>query len=396
MIFRLTKRMLAETDKRLLFKFAYNFGWKGIRAVQAFQRRLGRGEQFPAFMFLSITSNCNLRCQGCWVTPSVPALELAPGDIENVIEGCKRHGSYFFGIMGGEPLLYKGLFDIMEKHPECYFLIFTNGTLLTDEVARTMRRLGNVTPLISVEGTADVSDVRRGGSDVYSHAMQALENCSRNRLVTGVATSVCKSNFRDLVSEKFVNELVARKVHYLWYYIYRPVGGTPHPELALDRGEILELRKFIVNTRMKAPIALVDSYWDHLGRALCPAATGIGYHINPAGYVEFCPPIQYAKENIRDANWTEAVRKSEFLAGFRKLASSSSRGCILLENPGLMAKFIVEQKARNTSGRCAGVEELEAMGCCASHHQPGGEVPEKHWAYKLAKKYWFFGFGAYG
>ncbi|MFA6292274.1 MAG: radical SAM/SPASM domain-containing protein [Victivallales bacterium] len=396
MIFKLTKRMLLETDKRLLFKFAYNFGWKGIRAVQAFERRAKKGEQFPAFLFLSITNNCNLKCQGCWVTPSVPALELAPGEIENVIESCKRHGSYFFGIMGGEPLLYKGLFDIIAKHPECYFLIFTNGTLLTDEIAREMRRLGNVTPLVSVEGTADVSDIRRGGRDVYSHTMQALENCSRNRLVTGVATSVCKSNFRDLVSEKFVNELVAKKAHYIWYYIYRPVGGTPHPELTLDRSEILELRKFIVDIRMKAPIAIVDSYWDHLGRALCPAATGMGYHINPAGYVEFCPPIQYAKENISDANWPEAVKGSEFLAGFRKLASSTSRGCILLENPKLMAKFIVEQKALNTSGRCAGIEELESMGCCASHHQPGYEVPERHWAYRFAKKYWFFGFGAYG
>ena len=396
MIFQLTKRMLLETDKRLLFKFAYNFGWKGIRAVQAFERRVKKGVQFPAFLFLSVTNNCNLKCQGCWVTPTVPALELAPGEIENVIESCKRHGSYFFGIMGGEPLLYKGLFDIIEKHPECYFLIFTNGTLLTDEIAREMRRLGNVTPLLSVEGTADVSDVRRGGRDVYSHTMQALENCSRNRLVTGVATSVCKSNFRDLVSEKFVNELVAKKVHYIWYYIYRPAGKSPHPELTLDRGEILELRKFIVDIRMKAPIAIVDSYWDQHGKALCPAATGMGYHINPAGYVEFCPPIQYAKENIKDSNWPETVKGSEFLAGFRKLASSTSRGCILLENPKLMAKFIVEQKALNTSGRCAGIEELEVMGCCASHHQPGDEVPEKHWAYRLAKKYWFFGFGAYG
>lgn len=388
--------MLVETDKRLLFKFAYNFGWKGIRAVQSFERRLKKGEQFPAFMFLSVTSSCNLRCQGCWVTPVSPALELSAGDIENVIESCRRNGSYFFGIMGGEPLLYKGLFDIIGRHPDCYFLIFTNGTLLTDEVAREMRRLGNVTPLVSVEGTQDVSDIRRGGRDVYLHAMEALENCSRNRLVTGVATSVCKSNFRDLVTRKFIDDLISKKVHYLWYYIYRPVGKTPHPELALDRDEILALRKFIVDARTEAPIAIVDSYWDHLGRAMCPAATGIGYHINPAGYVEFCPPIQYAKENIRDANWTEAVKKSEFLSGFRKLASSASRGCILLENPGLMAKFISEQKAINTSGRCEGVEELEAMGRCPSHNQPGEEIPEKQWAYRLAKKYWFFGFGAYG
>jgi MoaA/NifB/PqqE/SkfB family radical SAM enzyme len=396
MIYQLTKRMLTETDIRLLFKFAYNFGWKGMRAVQAFERRVKNKEYFPAFLFLSVTNNCNLKCQGCWVTPSVPAIELSTGDIEAVIDACKRHGSYFFGIMGGEPLLYGKLFEIIEKHPECYFLIFTNGTILSDEIARTMRRLGNVTPLVSIEGTADVSDVRRGSGDVYSRAMQGLENCTRNKLITGVATSVCKSNFRDLVSERFVNELVAKKVQYLWYYIYRPVGKYPHPELALDRSEILELRRFIVDTRIKSPIIIVDSYWDHLGRAMCPAATGISHHVNPAGYVEFCPPIQYAKENIKNGDLAEAIKGSEFLAEFRKITSRSSRGCIILENPGLMAKFLLEQKALNTSGRCTGVEELEVMNCCASHHQPGDEVPEKHWAYRLAKKYWFFGFGAYG
>ena len=34
--------------------------------------------------------------------------------------------------------------------------------------------------------------------------------------------------------------------------------------------------------------------------------------------------------------------------------------------------------------------------CGQSQHQPGQEIPEKHWMYRLAKKHYFFGFGAYG
>ena len=30
-----------------------------------------------------------------------------------------------------------------------------------------------------------------------------------------------------------------------------------------------------------------------------------------------------------------------------------------------------------------------------SQHDPGNEIPEKHWMYRFAKKHWFFGFGAY-
>jgi hypothetical protein len=40
--------------------------------------------------------------------------------------------------------------------------------------------------------------------------------------------------------------------------------------------------------------------------------------------------------------------------------------------------------------------ELELMEPCPSHHLAGREVPERSWAYRFAKKHWFFGFGAYG
>ena len=61
----MVRRMLTEPDKRLLWKFVYNFGYKGMRAVEKFKKRLKRGEYFPAFLFLSVTNACNLTCQGC-------------------------------------------------------------------------------------------------------------------------------------------------------------------------------------------------------------------------------------------------------------------------------------------------------------------------------------------
>ena len=65
MLLNFAKRMLTEPDPRLLFKFAYNFGFKGVRSVQLYKKRLKRGEHFPPFLFLSVISGCQLRCQGC-------------------------------------------------------------------------------------------------------------------------------------------------------------------------------------------------------------------------------------------------------------------------------------------------------------------------------------------
>lgn len=397
MSLRFVQRILTEPDKRVLFKFMWTFGWKGMRSVERFQKRLEKGPAFPAFLFISVTDQCNLSCQGCWVTPSTPRRELDVAALESIVTQCKRQGSYFFGILGGEPLLHKGLFELFERHPDAYFLLFTNGTLITDATARAMRRLGNVSPLISIEGLREVSDERRGGKDVYARALAGIEHCRKHRLVIGAATSICRSNVQDLASDAFIQDLAGRGVHYLWYYIYRPVGPHPTPELALAPEQITALRQFIVDRRPSAPLMIVDAYWDHDGRALCPAAVGIAHHIGPGGDIEPCPPLQFAVENIRDGKPLDVlIGESAFLEAFREFSRRTTQGCIIMEDPARLKDFLLSQGARDTSGRGTGYTELAAMNPHASHHAPGSEIPEKCAGYRFAKKRWFFGFGAYG
>ena len=392
------KRMLTEPDKRLLAKFAWNFGWKGMRAVSRFEKRMERGgDFFPAFLFISVTDQCNLACQGCWVTPATPRRELDVETLDSLVRQSKAQGSFFFGILGGEPLLHKGLFDLFGRHPDAYFLLFTNGTLITDDIAKEMRRVGNVSPLISIEGSREVSDERRGGSNVYDRTLAGLEQCRRNRLVIGAASSICRSNLQDLASEAFIRELAGLGVHYLWYYLYRPVGPQPTPGLALEPAQILDLRRFIVDSRTRSPLMIVDAYWDHDGNALCPAAVGMAHHIGPGGEVEPCPPIQFARDNIHDGRpLVELFRDSEFLKAFRDFSRTTTRGCVIMEEPARLHAFLEAQGALDSSGRGTAYQELAAMQPHTSHHVPNGEIPERCPGYRFAKKYWFFGFGAYG
>src|SRR5690606_1487055 len=67
MYFRMLRRAVAETDKRLLWKLFWTMGVHGARSVIRHKRRLRRGEWFPPFRYVSIINSCNLRCQGCWV-----------------------------------------------------------------------------------------------------------------------------------------------------------------------------------------------------------------------------------------------------------------------------------------------------------------------------------------
>ena len=397
MSLKLAYRMWRSTDARLLWKFAYNFGYKGLRSVQLFKRRLKQGEVFPPFLYISITNTCNLHCQGCWVDVRHPQKTISLDEMNRLIENAKAHGNSFFGLLGGEPFLHPDLLPILEAHPDCYFQIFTNGQFITDEVAARLRKVGNATPLISIEGSELVSDQRRNGKDVLKRTLEGLDTCLRHKLITGVAASVCQSNIDDLVNEDWVDELIARGVHYIWFHTYRVVGPNAAPELALSPEQVLKVRRFAVEMRNQKPVVFVDAYWDDKGQALCPAATGISHHIGPGGDIEPCPVIQFATESIRDndGDLFKTMTTSPLLADFRKTAASATRGCVILERPDLLKQVVERHQCKDTTARNTALAELEAMQPRSSQHNPGQEIPEKHWVYRFAKKHWFFGFGAY-
>jgi MoaA/NifB/PqqE/SkfB family radical SAM enzyme len=396
MYLQMAKRVILETDKRLVAKLAVNFGIKGAMSVMRFRSRLRRGEYFPPFLYISVLNSCNLRCQGCWVDVAARQEKIPEENMHRMIREAEEAGNSFFGILGGEPFMHRELLDILEEHPESYFQIFTNGQLITEDKARQMRRMGNVSPLVSVEGSEITSDIRRGKSGVLSKTMQGLQNCLKHKLLTGVSTSLCANNFEEMLNEKWIDRLIDMGVMYCWFHTYRPVGPDPRPELALTPEQQLQIRKFVVEMRCRKPIAIIDAYYDHDGQALCPAATGISHHISPWGGIEPCPIVQFSRENIRDSRHLKDVFvQSEFLKDFRQAAASSTRGCIVLERPDLLKGVIEKHGAADGTARKTAMTELEAMTPKTSQYRKGEEVPEKSLAYRLAKKLFFQDFGAY-
>ncbi|MDR0895574.1 MAG: radical SAM protein [Prevotellaceae bacterium] len=395
---RAALRVPRECAPRLIWKFVYTFGWKSMRNLSRFERRQAKGEPFfPAFLMISVTEQCNLACSGCWVSGG-GRKQLTVEQLDGIIDSARQKGSYFFGILGGEPLLHKGLLDVMERHADCYFQLFTNGILLTDHVAMRLRRMGNVTPLISIEGLEQESDARRGGKEVFRRTLEGVHACRRAKLIFGVAASICRSNYDELVSRDYIERIAREGAHYLWYYLYRPVGDNPHPEKALSHEQVLAFRRFVVEQRKNAPLFIIETYWDDQGNALCPGATGMSHHIAPSGALEFCPPIQLAAECI-DATGSDTAslfERSAFLAALRRLTAESSRGCILLEDPQKLAAFLETQQAADTTSRQHALDEYRRMTPLAGHNCPGEEIPEQNIFYRWVKKRYFFGFGAYG
>jgi hypothetical protein len=187
---------------------------------------------------------------------------------------------------------------------------------------------------------------------------------------------------------------------YAWFHVYRPMGPDANPQLCLTPEQQLRARRFVVEMRAKKPIILIDAYYDGEGKALCPAATGISHHINPWGGIEPCPIVQFTKESIHaseaDArSLRDKFLHSAFLRDFRELAQSTTRGCIVLERPDLLKQLVEKHGAEDATVRGTALAELEAMQLRKSQYNPGQEIPEKNWLYRLAKRYWFNDFGVY-
>ena len=67
----------------------------------------------------------------------------------------------------------------------------------------------------------------------------------------------------------------------------------------------------------------------------------------------------------------------------------------MLENPALVLEIADRHGARDMTQRGTAREELRAMIPRSSQDLPGLEIPEKHWMYRFAKRYWFNDFGTY-
>lgn len=398
--FKMAKRVLLETNKRLLWKLFWNMGVKGTRSVLKHRSRMKKGQFFPPFLYVSIINSCNLRCQGCWVDVAHKQQTIDVAAMNKLINEAKSVGNTFFGIVGGEPFMHPELFEILESHPDCYFQIFTNGQFITAEKAERLFRMGNVTPLISVEGNEIISDQRRGRDGVFNKTLEGIQNCLDANVMTGVCTSLARSNIDHLLTEEWVDRLIEMGVLYTWFHVYRPMGPDATPELCLTPEEQRRARQFVVDMRAKKPIIIVDAYYDGAGKALCPAANGISHHINPWGDIEPCPIVQFSKESIHsseddDRTLFDKFTQSEYLADFRKVAQETTRGCIVLERPELLKQVVETHSAKDSTARGTALQELEAMHPRTSQYHPGHEIPEKNLYYRFAKKFLFNDFGVY-
>lgn len=195
---------------------------------EAFRRRYGIYP--PGFMVISPTMRCNLTCRDCYAGSHIRVRDTLPYAVLSRIldEKAALWGSHFTVISGGEPFMYedsgKTIIDVFSEHPDQYFLVYTNGTLIDRPTAERLGEIGNVTPAVSVEGFENLTDARRGAG-TFARILQAMENLRAAGVPFGISTTVSRRNVHTIISDEFVDFFFDRQgCVYQWIFQYMPIG----------------------------------------------------------------------------------------------------------------------------------------------------------------------------
>ena len=208
-------------------------------------------------LFLELTLRCNERCIHCGSSAGdVPSEELAVSDYDRLLREVKEDmgtGHKMLCITGGEPLLRREFFEITDIAHRLGFSwgMTSNGTLITKDVARDLKRVGMRTISVSIDGLEETHDNFRRTPGGYAKAMQGVENLLEvgGWSAVQITTVVTHENISQLDE---LYRIFDKMDIDSWRVInIEPIGrAKAHPELILTPEDYRYMFEFIRSKRI--------------------------------------------------------------------------------------------------------------------------------------------------
>lgn len=307
------------------------------------------GYKTPYFLVISPTMRCNLRCPGCYAGEYEQETELSFELFDRVLNEAEDMGIFFATISGGEPFIRQDLLEIFEKHDETYFQVYTNGTLIDEKLAKRLSRLGNVAPMISIEGFEEETDERRG-KGTFKRIISAVDYLKEEGVVFGGSITVTRRNNDLVCSEELIDFLVERGARVIWYFQYIPIGRCPQIELMPTPEQRDKLRRRINDLRSRKPVFIGDFWNDGPHVDGCIAGGKRYFHINSKGDVEPCVFTHFAVDNIKNKSLKEALNSDFFkmIRGRQPYRKNLLTPCMIIDAPEVLREAVSKSGAYPT------------------------------------------------
>ncbi len=347
-------KVLDETDpyvaKTTLLNLGYNAFFKGTKMIR--ENRKKYNCNIPWLILFDPTTACNMHCTGCWSGTYGHKFNLTYEDMDKIVTQGKELGIYLYMMTGGEPLVRKAdVLKLAEKHNDVEFAFFTNSTLVDEDFCKEVVKRGNMTFLLSLEGTPETNDGRRGDGH-YDKVMKAMDLFKKYGILFGTSICYTSANVEAVTSDDFFKLISEKGARYGFYFHYMPVGNNAAPELL----PTMEQREYMINrirsVRKNFDYEFYPMDFQNDGEFVggCIAGGRNYFHINSAGDAEPCVFIHYSNMNIHDHSILEILQSPLFLAYHKGQPFNENhlRPCPMLENPQFLQKMVKETGAHST------------------------------------------------
>ncbi len=303
------KRILAPHVARRIFDLWGRVLLPARQRKRIMQRfREEHGAPPPWFLVISPTRACNLACTGCYANSGSAQVASLPWDMLNriVTEAKEQWGIGLFVFSGGEPLAYrsqgKNLLDLVARHEDCLFLMFTNGTLISSQTAQRLAMLGNLTPSLSVEGLREATNQRRGDG-TFERVLEAMSDLRSAGVPFGISMTATRANCEQILSDRLLDFYFGEQgAFYAFIFQYMPIGRSPNLDWMPSPEQRVPFWKRSWQVVRQHRLFLLD-FWNHgpMVEGCIAAGRDRGYlHVDWNGDVMPCVFMPYVAANLHE------------------------------------------------------------------------------------------------
>jgi|GEM_PF-4123493 len=133
-------------------------------------------DKIKGMLYLELSYGCNLNCKYCYNRGENRGEPLTYEEYIKIIDKFAKDGCYNAVLFGGEPFLNKDIFKIIKYLNKIEFPvdIFTNATLLDDDIVKSLSNVSINLIKVSIDGKKDLHDSVRGEGS-YDKAVKGLK-----------------------------------------------------------------------------------------------------------------------------------------------------------------------------------------------------------------------------
>jgi radical SAM protein with 4Fe4S-binding SPASM domain len=283
----------------------------------------------PLAVHLEVIAACNLRCTHCFAGELPRKADLTLAEMDRLFGELAGLGSFRLGLTGGEPLLRKDLFDIVDAATEhgLHPCLTTNGLLIDERIARELGKRELVWLNVSLEGATALTNDRVRGLGTFTEVKRRLRLLAEHARFT-LAFTITSANADEVEScAALARELGAHTAVFRPLY---PVGvAREHPELMPSFSQYTDAL-----ARLAGDLFAIDPFSpQHRGdtQARTHANLGCGAanlvaSVSASGEVNPCSFLgtEFDGGNLRERSFAEIWSSSQV---FERLRRSSGSAC---------------------------------------------------------------------